>query len=94
MLAAKEGDGKPRGYIDRNGGPANPIMPEETDSSIKLLDQILDGNENLHLYDPVLIALAEVKRIVAEEEAIKNGNIVVDDAPKGKAKKKKRRGEK
>ena len=96
MAAAAEGDGKPRNYIDRNDGPANPVPPEETDASMKVLDFVVQGNENIHLYDKVLMDLARVKAMIAVEEQEKNMQSAHEENEnaKGKKKKKKKRGEK
>ncbi len=84
---------RPRNYIDRNNGPANPVKPKETDDSIVVLDKIILGNENIHLYDPVLRALAEVKgKLAAEEEAKKM--LTARDADDGDKKKKGKKGKK
>jgi len=85
---------RPRNYIDRNEGPANPDMPEETDESRKVIDLIYDGNENIHLYDPVLIAYQNVKRELAMEEAKKNMKSAAADNAEMHGKKGKRKGKK
>ena len=84
---------RPRNYIDRNEGPANPEMPEESEDSIKLLEKITQGNEKIHLYDDVLIAYAQVRADLAKAEAKKNmKSAAADNADMKKGKRKKKKG--
>ena len=68
-------------------------MPEETEKSAKIVELVKAGNENVHLYDDVLIAYAGVQRLLAEEAAAKNLKTAKDtnDGLHGKKKKKKKK---
>jgi tetratricopeptide (TPR) repeat protein len=85
MSAISKSTGKvSRNFIDRNGGPAKPTKPIASKQSTELLSRILRGDENMHLYEPILIALAATRRQFVEQEAVdlvQNASRAQDENP-------------
>ena len=53
--------------------PPRPHAPELTPQASKALEKVLDGNENIYIYDPILRELAEIRKQTILKEQSEGG---------------------